>query len=81
MPAFCNASAVSVGTLIGQSDSIRCNHGCPGQEIGSTQIHCKDLGVTADWSVVAKAATCDSLSVYFYRSCSPTALPGEETQL
>ena len=47
--AFCDASTVSAGTLIGQSGSFSCTIGCSGS-LGSVQFQCTDFSVSEDWS-------------------------------
>ena len=47
--AFCNASTVAAGTLIGPTGNIACTVGCSGN-LGSVQFQCTDFSVSEDWS-------------------------------
>ena len=47
--AFCDASTVSAGTLIGRSGYFSCTVGCSGN-LGSVQFQCTDFSVSEDWS-------------------------------
>ena len=47
--AFCNASTVSAGSLIGEHGTFTCRSGCSGS-LGSTQFQCTDFNVDEDWS-------------------------------
>ena len=47
--AFCDASTVSAGTLIGESGSFFCRAGCSGS-LGSVRFQCTDFNVNEDWS-------------------------------
>ena len=47
--AFCDASTVAAGTLIGQNGYIACTVGCSGN-LGSVRFQCTDFNVMEDWS-------------------------------
>ena len=47
--AFCDASTIASGNLIGQSGTISCRTGCSGS-LGSTQFQCTDFNINEDWS-------------------------------
>ena len=47
--AFCDASTVSAGSLIGPSGSFTCRDGCS-DSLGSVQYQCTDFSVSEDWS-------------------------------
>ena len=47
--AFCDASTVAAGTLIGQSGFFACTIGCSGN-LGSVRFQCTDFSVSEDWS-------------------------------
>ena len=47
--AFCDASTVAAGNLIGSAGSFNCRIGCLGS-LGSTQFQCTDFNVEEDWS-------------------------------
>ena len=47
--AFCDASTVAAGTLIGLGGFFACTVGCSGN-LGSVQFQCTDFSVDEDWS-------------------------------
>ena len=47
--AFCDASTIASGNLIGAGGSFTCTTGCSGS-LGSTQFQCTDFNVAEDWS-------------------------------
>ena len=47
--AFCDASTVSAGTLIGPGHFLACTVGCSGNLV-SLQYQCTDFSVNEDWS-------------------------------
>ena len=54
--AFCDASTVAAGNLIGQGGAYACRSGCSGS-LGSTQFQCTDFSVSEDWSAGQGSST------------------------
>ena len=65
--AFCDASTITSGRLIGEAGSLNCQIGCRGR-VGSMQFQCTDFSETEDWSSGQRTYNYDMSEVDYFEA-------------
>ena len=65
--AFCDASTIASGNLIGEGGNFACTTGCSGS-LGTTQFRCTDFNVDEEWSTGENSNTVTLSGVSYFEA-------------